>query len=159
MSQQLVQHFLNDLDRLKKLSGSLNEQTVREAFKDLLKAWARQNNLLFVAELDYATGQKTKVYPDGTILHDLRVPLGYWEAKDTKDDLDEEIRKKFARGYPQDNIIFENTEEAVLIQHRQEAFRCKMAANTLLCGCPNCPSSDKMGHQSGLSIGGSGSFV
>ncbi|MEP3436109.1 MAG: type ISP restriction/modification enzyme [Hoeflea sp.] len=127
MSQQLVQHFLNDLDRLKKLSGSLNEQTVREAFKDLLKAWARQNNLLFVAELDYATGQKTKVYPDGTILHDLRVPLGYWEAKDTKDDLDDEIVKKFARGYPQDNIIFENTEEAVLIQHRQEAFRCKMA--------------------------------
>lgn len=127
MSQQLVQQFLNDLDRLKKLSGSLNEQTVREAFKDLLKAWARQNNLLFVAELEYATGQKTKVYPDGTILHDLRVPLGYWEAKDTKDDLDQEIVKKLSRGYPQDNIIFENTHEAVLIQHRQEAFRCKMA--------------------------------
>lgn len=127
MSQQLVQHFLNDLDRLRKLSGSLNEQTVREAFKDLLKAWARQNNLLFVAELEHETGQKTKVYPDGTILHDLRVPLGYWEAKDTKDDLDDEIAKKLSRGYPQDNIIFENTHEAVLIQHRQEAFRCKMA--------------------------------
>lgn len=127
MSQQLVQQFLNDLDRLRKLSGSLNEQTVREAFKDLLKAWARQNNLLFAAELEYATGQKTKVYPDGTILHDLRVPLGYWEAKDTRDDLDEEIARKSARGYPQDNIIYENTHEAVLIQHRQEAFRCRMA--------------------------------
>ncbi|KGF66927.1 hypothetical protein LL06_25360 [Hoeflea sp. BAL378] len=127
MSQQLVQQFLNDLDRLRKLSGSLNEQTVREAFKDLLKAWARQNNLLFVAELEYSTGQKTKVYPDGTILHDLRVPLGFWEAKDTKDDLDDEIAKKLSRGYPQDNIIFENSHEAVLIQHRQEAFRCKMA--------------------------------
>lgn len=127
MGLQLVQQFLNDLDRLKKLSGSLNEQTVREAFKDLLKAWARQTDLLFVAELEYATGQKTKVYPDGTILHDLRVPLGFWEAKDTKDDLDVEIAKKLSRGYPQDNIIFENTYEAVLIQHRQEAFRCKMA--------------------------------
>ncbi|OCW57210.1 type ISP restriction/modification enzyme [Hoeflea olei] len=127
MSHQLVQQFLNDLDRLRKLSGSLNEQTVREAFKDLLKAWARQENLLFVAELEYATSQKTKVYPDGTILHDLRVPLGFWESKDTKDDLDEEIRKKSARGYPRDNIIYENTDTAVLIQNGQEAFRCAMA--------------------------------
>ncbi len=126
MSQQLVQHFLNDLDRLRKFSGSLNEQTIREAFKDLLKAWSRQSNLLFAAELEYATPQKTKVYPDGTILHYLRVPLGFWEAKDTKDDLDEEIRKKTARGYPRDNIIYENSETAVLIQNGQEAFRCPM---------------------------------
>jgi len=126
MSQQLVQQFLNDLDRIKKYSGSINEQTVREAFKDLLKAWAKQNDLLFVAELEYETSQKTRVYPDGTILHGLRVPLGFWESKDTSDNLDEEIRKKIARGYPQDNIIYETSEEAVLIQHRQEAFRCKM---------------------------------
>lgn len=126
MSQQFVQVFLNDLDRLKKLSGSINEQTIREAFKDLLKAWARQNKLLFVAELEYATGQKTKVYPDGTILHDLRVPLGFWEAKDTKDDLDEEIQKKLAKGYPQDNILFENSHTAILIQNRNEVFRCSM---------------------------------
>lgn len=126
MSLQLVQQFLNDLDRIKKLSGSLNEQTIREAFKDLLKAWAKQNDLLFVAELEFVTPQKTKVYPDGTILHGLRVPLGFWEAKDTGDDLDTEIENKFRKGYPQDNIIFENSEEAVLIQHRQEAFRCKM---------------------------------
>ncbi len=126
MSQQLVQHFLNDLDRLRKLSGSLNEQTIREAFKDLLKSWSRQKDLLFVAELEYATGQKTKVYPDGTILHDLRVPLGFWEAKDTRDDLDEEIRKKTAKGYPRDNILYENSETAILIQNGQEAFRCPM---------------------------------
>jgi hypothetical protein len=61
MSQQLVHQFLNDLDRIRKLSGSLNEQTIREAFKDLLKAWSRQAGLLFVAELEYASAQKTKV--------------------------------------------------------------------------------------------------
>ncbi|WP_326876382.1 type ISP restriction/modification enzyme [Bosea sp. (in: a-proteobacteria)] len=54
------------------------------------------------------------------------MPLGYWEAKDTADDLDEEIRKKLAKGYPQDNIIFENSETAVLIQNRQEVLRCSM---------------------------------
>ena len=96
----LVNAYLSELDKLKKFSGSLNEQVVREAFKDLLKAWARQNGLVFVAEHEYPTRLKTTVYPDGTILHDIRVPMGYWEAKDTKNDLDVEIRKKTARGYP-----------------------------------------------------------
>ncbi|MDP4593773.1 MAG: hypothetical protein NWT00_04285 [Beijerinckiaceae bacterium] len=126
MSRQLVHAFLNELDRVKKFSGSLNEQVIREAFKDLLKAWSRQANLHFLSELEFATAQKSKVYPDGSVLHDLRVPLGFWEAKDTRDDLDEEIRKKFARGYPQTNIIFENSETAVLIQNRQEVTRCSM---------------------------------
>lgn len=126
LSRQLVQTFLNELDRIKKYSGSINEQTIREAFKDLLKAWSRQNDLIFLAELEHNTPQKTTVRPDGAILHGLRVPLGYWEAKDTSDDLDEEIRKKLAKGYPQDNIIFENSETAILWQHRQEAFRCRM---------------------------------
>ena len=29
---------------------------------------------------------------------------GHWEAKDSKDDLDDEIAKKIARGYPTNNI-------------------------------------------------------
>jgi len=44
------------------------------------------------------------------------VPFGYWEAKDAKDDLDAEIEFKFKRGYPQDNIIFEDSTQAVLIR-------------------------------------------
>jgi predicted helicase len=47
---------------------------------------------------------------------------GYWEAKDTGDDLDEEIRKKIARGYPLANTIFEDTRRAVLYQNRQQAM-------------------------------------
>ena len=58
------------------------------------------------------------------MLHALRVPLGYWEAKDEEDDLDKEIEKKFRKGYPQDNIIFEDSHEAVLIQNKQEVMRC-----------------------------------
>ena len=85
MSQQLIQQFLNELDRIKKFSGSLNEQVIREAFKDLLKAWAKQQDLFFVAEHQIDTGQRTKIYVDGAILHSLRVPLGLWEAKDTYD--------------------------------------------------------------------------
>ena len=39
MSQQLVNNYLNDLDRYKRISGSLTEGVISEAFKDLLKAW------------------------------------------------------------------------------------------------------------------------
>ena len=56
----------------------------------------------------------------------LRVPFGYWEAKDTNDDLDAEIAKKFRRGYPQDNIIFEDSRTAVLIQNKREVLRCQV---------------------------------
>jgi hypothetical protein len=54
----------------------------------------------------------------------LRVPLRYWEAKDEEDDLEKEIEKKFRKGYPQDNIIFDDSHEAVLIQKKQEVMCC-----------------------------------
>lgn len=126
MSQILINAYLSELDRIKRISGSLSEQVIREAFKDMLKAWSRQQGLVFLAEHGMASNQKTSIRPDGTILHDLRVPLGYWEAKDTADQLDDEIAKKFRKGYPQDNIIFENSQTAVLIQNRVEVMRCSM---------------------------------
>ena len=61
---------------------------------------------------------------DGALLHALRVPFGYWEAKDEKDDLDTEIATKIRRGYPQDNIVFEDLTQAVLIQAKTEVMRC-----------------------------------
>ena len=127
MSKILIQAYLNEIDRLKKYSGSSTESIISEAFKDLLKAWSKQQSLIFINQHEFETTQKTRVVPDGTILHDMRVPLGYWEAKDTDDNLDEEIRKKLSKGYPQDNIIFENSVVAVLIQNRHEVMRCKMA--------------------------------
>ena len=97
---------------------------VREAFKTLLKDWGRSRDLIFIPEYEYQTPQKTRVYPDGALLHALRVPLGYWEAKDEEDDLDAEIEKKFRKGYPQDNIIFDDLHEAVLIQNKRSVMRC-----------------------------------
>lgn len=132
MSQQLINQYLNEIDRLRKFSGSVTEGVISEAFKDLLKTWARQLNWQFAAQYEFASVQKSRIRPDGTIFHSIGLPFGYWEAKDTADDLDVEIRKKLARGYPQDNIIFENSETAVLIQDRQEVFRCSMTDNNAL---------------------------
>jgi len=126
MSRQLVQEYFNEISTLRKISGTTTEGVISEAFKDLLKSWARQKNLVFIAQYEFASTQKNRIRPDGTILHDLRVPLGYWEAKDEDDDLDIEIEKKLKKGYPQDNIIFEDSREAVLIQNRQPVMRCSM---------------------------------
>jgi predicted helicase len=124
MSQLLIQHYLNELQTLRRVSGTSRESVVREAFKTLLKDWGKSRDLIFIPEYEYQTLQKTRVYPDGALLHELRVPLGYWEAKDEEDDLDEEIEKKFRKGYPQDNIIFDDSHEAVLIQNKQPVMRC-----------------------------------
>lgn len=124
MSQSYIQDYLAELNKLKRVSGLKKETVVREAFKDLLKRFARQNDLVFIAEYPLETGRKKRIEVDGALLHSLRVPLGYYEAKDESDDLDEEIEKKFRAGYPQDNIIFEDSREAVLIQNKELLMRC-----------------------------------
>jgi predicted helicase len=126
MSQLLINDYLKQLDLIKKMSGSSRETIVREAFKDLLKAWGKQYDLVFLAEYPYKTATKSNVIVDGALLHELRMPLGYWEAKDESDDLEEEISKKFKKGYPQDNIIFSDDATAVLWQNRNEVLRCDM---------------------------------
>lgn len=124
MSQLLIQQYLNELSDLRRVSGTARESVVREAFKSLLKGWGRTRDLIFVPEYEYTTATKERRYIDGALLPELRVPFGYWEAKDEKDDLDAEIELKLRRGYPQDNIIFEDSREAVLIQNKQPVIRC-----------------------------------
>uniref|UniRef100_Q07RK3 site-specific DNA-methyltransferase (adenine-specific) n=1 Tax=Rhodopseudomonas palustris (strain BisA53) TaxID=316055 RepID=Q07RK3_RHOP5 len=124
MNQLLIQNYLNDLSDLRKVSGSNRESVVSEAFKDLLKGYAKGHDLVFIAqfELDKQDGNRRIV--DGALLYDLRVPFGYWEAKDEEDDLDKEIAAKLRRGYPRDNIIFEDSRTAVLMQYGNEVMRC-----------------------------------
>ena len=50
MSQILVNEYLKQLDIIRKVSGSARETIVREAFKDLLKSWGKQQELIFIAK-------------------------------------------------------------------------------------------------------------
>ena len=132
MSQLFINDYLRQLDLIKKVSGSQRETIIREAFKDLLKTWGKQQGLTFLAEYPLKTATKTNISVDGALLHELRMPLGYWEAKDAADDLDQEIAKKQHKGYPQDNIIFSDDHTVVLWQHRQEVMRCTVEDTTAL---------------------------
>ncbi|NIJ35328.1 type ISP restriction/modification enzyme [Sphingomonas oligoaromativorans] len=126
MSRQLINEYRADLDRLRAVSGSRRESVLREAFKDLLKRWGRAHDLLFVPEHAITTPQKNRIYLDGALLHALRVPFGYWEAKDVDDDLDAEIAAKTRKGYPRDNIIYSDDHTAILIQDGHEVARVAM---------------------------------
>ncbi|MFD1951917.1 hypothetical protein ACFSGX_14180 [Sphingomonas arantia] len=120
MSRQLINEYRADLDRLRSISGSRRESVLREAFKDLLKRWGRTHDLYFVSEHAIVTPQKNRIFVDGALLHALRVPFGYWEAKDADDDLDAEIAAKTRKGYPRDNILYSDDHIAV---HRTTARR------------------------------------
>src|SRR4030095_3237722 len=72
MSQVLIQQYLNQLQDLRKVSGTHRESVVREAFKDLLKGWARSQDLIFVPEYEIATPPKARRYVDGALVHTLR---------------------------------------------------------------------------------------
>jgi predicted helicase len=126
MSQLLISQYLNKIDLLKKTTGSGTEGVISGAFQGLLDAWSTQKGLVFATQQSLISSQKTLIRPDGTIYHSLRVPFGYWEAKDTDDDLDLEIAAKTKKGYPRDNIIYENSDIAVLLQHGLEVMRCSM---------------------------------
>jgi hypothetical protein len=76
MSQLLIQQYLNQLAILKMVSGTQRESVVREAFKDLLKGWARSHDLVFIPEYEITTLTKERRYVDGALLYALRMPFG-----------------------------------------------------------------------------------
>ncbi len=120
-----IDRYHEELQRLKDFGGSDNERSIRRAFENCLDSYCRDHRerLALIAELDASH----RNVPDGTVKDTLRMPRGYWEAKDSHDDLDSEIQRKFNRGYPRDNIIFEDSQTAVLFQNREEAMRVDMA--------------------------------
>jgi hypothetical protein len=126
LSRQLINEYRAELDKLRQVSGSRRESVLREAFKDLLKRWGRSLDLSFIPEHDIVTPKGNRIYVDGALLHGLRVPFGYWEAKDADDKLDDEIADKFRKGYPKDNILFTDDHTAVMYQDGHEAGRAAM---------------------------------
>ena len=119
-----IERYYEDLQKLIEFGGSTNEQSIRQAFAYCLVSYCRdhRDRMALVPELAYSP----RAIPDGTVKDALRMARGYWEAKDTHDDLDTEIQKKFNRGYPKNNIVFEDSKAAVLFQNGDEAMRVDM---------------------------------
>ena len=120
-----IEEYRAKLQELIEFGGSDNEENIRPAFQNCLDAYCRDHRerLVLIPELRTSPSNK----PDGTVKDSLRMARGYWEAKDSHDDLDAEIQAKFNRGYPTDNIIFEDSQTAVLVQNASVAMRVDMS--------------------------------
>ena len=132
MSRLLIQNYHTEVEKIIQYGGSSKETSIRVAFQNLLNAYCTPKNFILIPELAYPTKYDTTVYPDGTVKDALRLDWGYWESKDKYDDLDKEIRSKFAKGYLNDNILFEDSQQAVLIQGNNEVSRVSIADATKL---------------------------
>lgn len=126
MSIHAVKEYQHEVEKIIQYGGSRKETAVRTAFQILLNEYAKQKGLMLITEITIKTTSGKNVTPDGTLKDSLRQDWGYWESKDEADDINEEIRKKFAKGYPNDNILFEDSVTVVLIQHGAEVRREKM---------------------------------
>ncbi len=126
MSVLSVRQYHAELDKIIQYGGSRKETAIRTAFQNLLNEYCTTKEFLLIPELDYKTKNGKLVYPDGTVKDALRLDWGYWESKDQYDNLDKEIENKLAKGYPDSNILFEDSQTAVLIQSGNESMRVPM---------------------------------
>ena len=113
-----IKTYYAELEKYAQL-GEENEGTVRAAFQNLLQHYCRQSNLTLLCEKTHYTSEKRRVTPDGEVVDTFGLPHGYWEAKDTHDNLYTEATKKFAAGYPSNNIVVQSPTHALLYQHGQ----------------------------------------
>jgi predicted helicase len=137
MSRLLVTQYQTEIQKIIQFGGSRNEKSIRRAFENLLNEYCKPRDFLVVAELAYKLPNGKVVYPDGIIKDALRLEWGYWEAKDTNDNLDKEIENKLNDGYPDSNILFEDSQTAVLIQGGTETMRVSMQDADALDGIIN----------------------
>ncbi len=110
--KKAIDRYYKELDEYKGKADY--ELAVRSAFQNLLAEAARLVKWTLIPEETLESG----IRPDGVVRDDYFV-RGYWEAKGPKSDLDKEIAKKKADGYPLSNTIFENTRKAILYQNKR----------------------------------------
>ena len=145
-----VREYYTALDRYAQL-GVTHETAVRSAFQFLLESCGRQFDWTLVPEhsiqigkerrsafpthslsdppdkgeakgVTRDVGQNRRIVVDGALMDSFRLIHGYWEAKDIHDDLPAEIGRKFEKGYPRDNILFQTPHRAILWQNNQQTL-------------------------------------
>ena len=114
-THKAVTAYYAELEQLAQMKAH-KEGAVAPAFANLLRHCAAQFDRSLVEQYTFAKGAKNLFF-DGVILDKFNLKYGVWEAKDDADDLPAEVKKKFAAGYPKDNILFQAPKRAMLWQN------------------------------------------
>jgi predicted helicase len=103
----------------------LHEGAVAPHFANVLRHCLSQSPQLALVE-QYAIKRdgRKPLRADGALVDKQTNVLlyGIWEAKDSKDKLEKEVKSKFKDGYPDDNILFQSPDQIILYQHGALAF-------------------------------------
>ena len=124
-THKAVVTYYDNLAKFEKL-GIKYETAVRSAFQELLEICARQFDWKLVPEYPIKRKGLTALKADGALLDIYGLSHGLWEAKDIDDDLEKEIKAKFALGYPKQNILFWQPERAMLYQNGQRFYEADL---------------------------------
>ncbi len=120
-THKIVRDYYTELQEYKQL-GITHEGAVSAAFHKILEPCGRQHDWKLVTQHRMTSRRQTQIAVDGAFLDEFRMPRGYWEAKDMRDDLPTEVKRKFDAGYPTDNIIFQTPERAILWQNNLQVL-------------------------------------
>ena len=86
-----VQNYYSALRQFNDL-GVTRETAVRSAFQGLLDHCARQHDWTLVPEWEIRRPRQHPLRVDGALLDNFRLTHGFWEAKDSHDDLQASCR-------------------------------------------------------------------
>ena len=120
-THKVVRAYFTELNNLAQLDF-FHEGAVAPAFANILRAGAQPFGWTLTEQYQRKPGRGRTIRIDGALLDNFKLAHGYWEAKDSDDDLDLEIRKKLAAGYPRDNILFQAPGRMVVIQQGQRVW-------------------------------------
>ena len=119
-SHKTVADYYKNLDNLSNL-GVSHEGAVKSTFAMILRDCAKQFNLTLSEEYPIKR-HKSHIRVDGALVNSFNLACGYWEAKDIKDDLAIQVKKKIAQGYPLDNILFQSPNHVIIYQNSKVVF-------------------------------------
>ncbi|NQV17318.1 MAG: N-6 DNA methylase [Armatimonadetes bacterium] len=116
-THKVIKEYYSEIRKLKKLDQD-NEGAVSPFFANILRFYARQFKWTLIEQYSTIGYRNSTIRPDGAIVDGYKLVHGFWEAKDTKDDFELEIKKKIENGYPTDNIIFQTPDRIIIYQNR-----------------------------------------
>ncbi|MFC1836409.1 type ISP restriction/modification enzyme [Thermodesulfobacteriota bacterium] len=120
-NHKAVKDYYAQLEGFRRLDVT-HETAVRSAFQRLLEHCCKRAKWTFVGEYKSVGKGRRLLRVDGAAVDGFKIPRAYWEAKDSQDDLPTEVRKKFEKGYPRSNIIFQSPGRAILWQDSREVL-------------------------------------
>lgn len=107
-----VKRYYDKLNDYRNLDET-HEGTVKAAFQHVLEDVGQDLGWTLVQEHFM---QERSIRVDGALKNEYNLYHGYWEAKDSDDDLQKEVTKKLEKDYPKKNTVFQAPDRAVLIQ-------------------------------------------